>query len=118
MRPNRIKLLATISFVLPLAAFSVFLRAVPAAATTATEPVPVAAGDPVAIYKAKCAMCHKAKAEKFYDPAMPQDQQIDAILKGKQAAKPPHMPAFEGKGVTADDAKALADYMKGLVTTP
>jgi len=49
---------------------------------------------------------------------MPQEQQVEAILKGKQAAKPPNMPAFEAKGVTADDAKALADYMKGLATTP
>jgi len=113
MRPNRIKLLATISFVLPLAAFSVFFQATPAAATAT-----MTLDDAAVTYKTKCAICHKAKAEKFYDAAMPQEQQVEAILKGKQAAKPPNMPAFEAKGVTADDAKALADYMKGLATTP
>jgi mono/diheme cytochrome c family protein len=109
MTINRIKLLATISFVLPLAAFSVF-RTTPAAAITS------AMDEPAAAYKTKCAMCHSPKAEKFYDPAMPQDQQIDAVLKGKKAEKPPHMPAFEPKGMTADEAKALVEFMKGLRT--
>ena len=108
MTINRIKLLATISFVLPLAAFSVFFRTVPAAAVT------LALDDPAVVYKIKCAMCHSPKAEKFYDPAVPQDQQIDAVLKGKKAEKPPNMPAFEPKGLTADDAKALVEYMQGL----
>jgi mono/diheme cytochrome c family protein len=104
MTINRIKLLATISFVLPLAAFSVF-RTTPAAAITS------AMDEPAAAYKTKCAMCHSPKAEKFYDPAMPQDQQIDAVLKGKKAEKPPHMPAFEPKGMTAEEAKALVEFM-------
>jgi hypothetical protein len=39
-------------------------------------------------------------------------------LKGKKAEKPPHMPAYESKGVTAEQAKALVDYMKQLKATP
>jgi mono/diheme cytochrome c family protein len=112
MRPNRVKLLATLSFVLPVLAFSVVFRPTPAAATTATL------DDAATVYKAKCAMCHTAKATKSYDPAMPLEQQVEAILKGKKAEKPPNMPAFESKGVTADDAKALAELMKGLATAP
>jgi len=67
------------------------------------------------IYKTKCAMCHSPKAEKSYDPAMPIEEQTAAILKGKKAAKPPNMPAFEGK-ITAEQARVLAEYMKWLRT--
>ena len=108
MKINRIKLFTTVSFVLPIVAFSIFFRTTPAAAVT---PLP---DDPAVVYKAKCAMCHSPKAEKSYDPAMPVDQQIEAVLKGKKAEKPPHMPAFEPKGMTADEAKALVEYMQGL----
>jgi len=75
-----------------------------------------AADDPAAIFKAKCAMCHSPKAEKFYDPSRPDEEQVQAILKGKKGEKPPYMPAFETKGITEDDAKALAAYMKSLRT--
>ncbi len=108
MTIKRTKLFAIILFVLPLAAFSIFLRATPAAAFTP------ALDDPAAVYKAKCAMCHSPKAEKFYDPAVPHDEQIDVVLKGKKAEKPPHMPGFEAKGMTADDAKAVVEYMQEL----
>ena len=108
MAINRIKLIATIVFSVPVIALSVFFRTTPAAAVTPTLE------DPAAAYKAKCAMCHSPKAEKFYDPAMPEAQQIEAILKGKKGEKPPHMPAFEPKGMTADEAKALAVYMQEL----
>lgn len=108
MNINRIKIVATLAFVLPLIAFSLFVRVGP---VIATAPPP---DDPAVVYKAKCAMCHSPKAEKLYDPALPQEQQIEAILKGKKAEKPPHMPAFEPKGMTADEAKALVEYMQGL----
>jgi mono/diheme cytochrome c family protein len=65
-------------------------------------------------YKKSCVMCHGPKAEKAYNPALPLEEQIAAILKGKKAAKPPHMPAFEAKGITAEKAGALAEYMKSL----
>jgi hypothetical protein len=39
---------------------------------------------------------------------------VQAVLKGKKPEKPPNMPAFEDKGITADQAKALVDYMKSV----
>ena len=70
--------------------------------------------DPAAYYKAKCVACHGPKAEKKFDPALTDEQYIDAILKCKKPEKPPNMPAYGEKGVTADQAKALLDYMKQL----
>lgn len=70
--------------------------------------------DAAAIYKAKCAMCHTPTAAKFYDPAMPEAEQVEAILKGKKGEKPPNMPAYGDKGITEEGAKALVTYMKSL----
>ena len=70
--------------------------------------------DPAAYYKAKCVACHGQKAEKKFDASLTDEQYIDAILKGKKPEKPPNMPAFGDKGVTAEQAKALLDYMKQL----
>ena len=80
-------------------------------------PVKVAAytfDDAATTYKAKCAACHTPTASKFYDPAKPDDEHVQTILKGKKGEKPPYMPGFEEKGMTADEAKALACYMKTL----
>ena len=70
--------------------------------------------DPAAFYKAKCVACHGPKAEKKFDATMTDEQLVDAILKGKKPDKPPNMPAYGEKGVTADQAKALLDHMKQL----
>lgn len=70
--------------------------------------------DPAAYYKAKCVACHGQKAEKKFDPALTDEQYIDAILKGKKPEKPPNMPAYGEKGVTAEQAKALLEHMKQL----
>lgn len=70
--------------------------------------------DPTAYYKAKCVACHGKKAEKKFDAALTEEQQLDAILKGKKAAKPPHMPAYGDKGVTPENAKGLLEHMKQL----
>lgn len=70
--------------------------------------------DAAATYKAKCAMCHSPKAEKFFDTTKADDQLIEAILKGKKGEKPPFMPGFEAKGMTAEQAKALVDHMKAI----
>jgi mono/diheme cytochrome c family protein len=70
--------------------------------------------DDAATYKAKCAMCHTATASKFFDPAKPEAEQVQVILKGKKGEKPPYMPGFAEKGMTEDEAKALAAYMKTL----
>lgn len=73
--------------------------------------------DPAAYYKAKCLMCHGPKAEKKFDAALTEEQHLEAIMKGKKAEKPPHMPAYGDKGVTAEQAKALLDHMKQLKTS-
>jgi mono/diheme cytochrome c family protein len=65
-------------------------------------------------YKSKCFACHGAKAEKKFDAAKPDDEHIQIILKGKKLEKPPHMPGYESKGITSDQAKALLDHMKSL----
>lgn len=70
--------------------------------------------DPAAYYKAKCVACHGPKADKRFDPALTDEQYLDAILKGKKPEKPPNMPAYGEKGVTADQAKGLLEYMKQL----
>ena len=70
--------------------------------------------DTAAVYKAKCQMCHGATAEKKFDKTKSDDELIQIVLKGKKAEKPPNMPAFEEKGLTADQAKALVDYAKSL----
>ena len=65
-------------------------------------------------YKSKCVACHGKTAEKKFDTSLSDDQLVDAVLKGKKAEKPPNMPAYGEKGVTAEQAKALVDYMKQL----
>ncbi len=73
--------------------------------------------DPAAFYKSKCVACHGQKAEKKFDAALTDEQHIDAILKGKKPEKPPNMPAYGEKGVSAEHAKALLDHMKQLRST-
>ena len=107
MTRNRINILSIVALVLPLLALVVFTNKPVKAVSSVVD-------DPATVYKAKCAMCHTPKAEKFYDPSRPEEEQVQAILKGKKAAKPPHMPGFEGKGVTEESAKALMEYMKTL----
>jgi len=74
--------------------------------------------DTAAYYTAKCVMCHGKKAEKKVDLSLPDDQLVDLVLKGKKAEKPPNMPAYAEKGVSADDAKALVAHMKALKAAP
>jgi len=74
--------------------------------------------DTEALYKSKCVGCHGKKAEKKFDTSLTDDQMVEAILKGKKVEKPPHMPAYGEKGVTAEQAKALVDHMKHLKATP
>jgi mono/diheme cytochrome c family protein len=65
-------------------------------------------------YQSKCASCHGKKAEKKFDKTKADDAHVQVILKGKKAAKPPHMPGYETKGITADQALALVTHMKSL----
>lgn len=109
MNTKRIKLLAIAIIALPT-------FAVAALNMNSVRAVSNADDDIAAVYKAKCAACHSPKAEKFYDPEIKEEEQVEAILKGKKGEKPPYMPAFEAKGITADQAKALAAHMKALRT--
>jgi cytochrome c5 len=70
--------------------------------------------DTAATYNTKCKMCHGATAEKKIDKTKADEVLIQVVLDGKAAEKPPNMPAFKEKGITADQAKALVDYMKSL----
>jgi len=107
MTTNRIKLFAIAFFAAPLIALAIF-HSTPATVKAATVDAPAAT------YKAKCAACHTATLSKFYDPAKTDEEHVQTILKGKKGDKPPFMPAFETKGMTEDEAKAMAAYMKTL----
>ena len=72
------------------------------------DPSPLSA-DAAATYKAKCAACHGAKAEKSFDVS-----KSDAdLLKAVQEGVKPKMPAFE-KSLDEDTRKALVAHMREL----
>jgi mono/diheme cytochrome c family protein len=89
---------------------------VPGAAQSEIRFTDVAADyDAAANYtSAKCVVCHGQKAEKKFDSTLADAALVEIVLKGKKADKPPNMPAYEAKGITADQAKALVAYMKSL----
>ena len=70
--------------------------------------------DAAKTYKGKCVACHGPKADKKFDAAKSDDEHVQTILKGKKAEKPPNMPGYESKGMNAEQAKAMLDYMKSL----
>lgn len=71
--------------------------------------------DVAATYRAKCVACHGPKAEKKFDVTKADADHVQAILKGKKMEKPPHMPGYEDKGVSEDQAKALVTHMKSIL---
>jgi mono/diheme cytochrome c family protein len=93
-----------------LAAFFAAVVLVSAAARTAGDDQ----FDAGATYKTKCVACHGQKAEKKFDSSLPDEQLIEIVMKGKKPEKPPNMPAYGEKGVTAEQAKALVEHMKQL----
>lgn len=88
---------------------ALFVPAILAVAVMTGPTRSVNAADAAATYKAKCTACHGAKAEKGFNPAKADDALVNALLKGVK----PKMPAYE-KSLSADDAKALVAYMRGL----
>jgi len=75
------------------------------------------ADDGAAIYKAKCAACHGAEGQGKVGPALKgtslsADQIAGVLTKGDEAKKVPHKKPVSGLG--ADDAKAVAEYVKSL----
>src|ERR1039457_1276355 len=86
-------------------------------ALAASMPLPAVAQDGAATYKAKCAGCHGPEGQGKIGPALKgtsltAEQITDLLTKGNDARKPPHKKALSG--VSADDAKAVADFVKTL----
>ncbi len=90
---------------------AIVLLAVPALAVillTSTAASPRVQGDDIAgVYKAKCAACHGAKAEKSFDASKADELLVDAVIKGVK----PKMPSYDQK-LTPEQAKALVSFMK------
>jgi mono/diheme cytochrome c family protein len=79
--------------------------------------IPAFAADGAATYKAKCAACHGPEGQGKVGPAvkgvsLTADQITDLLTKGDDAKKAPHKKAVGG--LSAEDAKAVADYVKTL----
>jgi len=87
-------------------AVTFFLASIPARTNTQD--------DTPALYKSKCFASHGATAEKKFDKTKADDELILTVLKGKKMEKPPNMPAYEEKGMTAEQSKALVGYMKSI----
>jgi mono/diheme cytochrome c family protein len=76
-----------------------------------------AADDGAAIYKTKCAACHGAAGEGKMGPALKgtdksADEIVAVVTKGAEGKKAPHGKPMSG--LTAEQAKAVADYVKTL----
>lgn len=77
-----------------------------------------AADDAAALYKKKCAGCHgvsgegkpAAKAPALKGTALDVGQLVERMTKGEPTSKPPHKKGIAG--LTDEQAKAIADYIK------
>ncbi len=79
--------------------------------------LPAFAADGAATFKAKCAACHGPEGQGKIGPALKgttvtADQITDMLTKGNDAKKPPHKKPLSG--LTPEDAKAVADFVKSL----
>jgi cytochrome c553 len=79
--------------------------------------LPAFAADAAATYKTKCASCHGPEGQGKVGPAvkgttLSADQITDLLTKGADAKKPPHKKGMAA--LSADDAKAVAEYVKTL----
>lgn len=86
-------------------------------ALSASLALPAFAEDGAATYKTKCAGCHGAEGQGKVGPALKgtslsADQISDLLTKGDAAKKAPHKKAVAT--LSADDAKAVADFVKSL----
>ena len=75
------------------------------------------AEDGAALYKAKCAGCHGPEGQGKIGAALKgtsltEDQIVALLTTGDAAKKPPHKKPVNG--VSADDAKAIAAFVKTL----
>ena len=118
MTLNRVKLFAIAIIALPMFAITIFKVDPVRAVSNVTDGYVAAVSDDdvAAQYKKTCALCHKPNAEKFFEPSKMDEVLIEIVLKGKKAEKPPHMPGYEEKGMTKDQAKLLVAYMRQIRT--
>jgi mono/diheme cytochrome c family protein len=77
----------------------------------------LASADGAATYKAKCAGCHGAEGQGKVGPALKgtsksADEIATFLTTGDDSKKAPHKKPVGG--LTADDAKAVAEYVKSL----
>jgi mono/diheme cytochrome c family protein len=84
---------------------------------TAALAVPAFAADGGATYRAKCAACHGPEGQGKVGPALKgtslsADDIVALLSNGNDAKKAPHKKGVSG--VSPDDAKAVADFVKGL----
>jgi len=78
---------------------------------------PAFAADGAATFKAKCAACHGPEGQGKVGPALKgttltAEQITDLLTKGNDAKKVPHKKPIAG--LSADDIKAVADFVKTL----
>ncbi len=84
---------------------------------SASLALPAFAQDGAATYKAKCAGCHGPEGQGKVGPALKgttltEAQITDLLTKGEDAKKAPHKKALAG--LSADNAKAVATFVKSL----
>jgi mono/diheme cytochrome c family protein len=96
---------------------SLFLLVLVAVCLCVVLPQPGFAQDGGALYKAKCAGCHGPGGEgkvgpKLQGTSMTADQIAALITTGDAAKKVPHKKPLSG--VSGDDAKAIAAFVKTL----
>jgi len=121
MKLNQVKLFVTALIALPVLALAI-LVASPVRTVSGTVVSDkgvfknIDDDDVAAQYKKTCAVCHKATAEKFFEPSKMDEVLVEIVLKGKKAEKPPHMPGYEVKGMTEAEAKLLVSYMRQMRT--
>ena len=70
------------------------------------------AADGASLYKAKCAGCHGPNGEGKIGPKIAGNTTVTDVLTNGGKTKAPHTKAFAN--ITADDAKAIADYVATL----
>lgn len=93
------------------------LAALSGVVLSAAMVLPTFAQDGGATFKAKCAGCHGAEGQGKVGPALKgtsltAEQITDLLTKGNDAKKAPHKKALSG--LSADDAKAVAEFVKTL----
>jgi mono/diheme cytochrome c family protein len=96
---------------------SILLLAAIAVCLCVALPQTALAQDGAGLYKAKCAGCHGPAGEGKVGPqlkgvSMSEDQIAALITTGDTAKKVPHKKPLSG--VSADDAKAIAAFVKTL----